>query len=157
VAIVVRNINHALPLELRDVSGRAAGTITAPNIGAAEGAAEYQSQVAQIVFAINDRNSSQMMDFRNAYLAYMADPCGKGDLLERALNKIMDERNRLATLEIRARTLIKLIQQSPDRADQILLHCTSIMTDLDLPTPHAAVKAIEGARREAQEMIGDPE
>src|SRR3954447_7429870 len=101
IAIVYKHLDDALPLELRNANSKFGAKGSATGVGSGNIAGEYQSIVSEIMFAINEKNSSQVLDFRNAYLTFMTNPCHKADVLERAHNRIMDDRNFIAKMELR--------------------------------------------------------
>jgi hypothetical protein len=153
-AIVYKRIDEAIPLEIRNTQTKAGGRGNLSNVGSVELDSTYSSSVEKILVAINDRNGSQVLDFRNAYLAYMSDPCGNRDFLARITARIMEDRAFLDRMQIRADTLVELIKQSPKNGGQILELSRSIMTDLNLPSISGTMQAIRDARDDAQEMLG---
>jgi hypothetical protein len=154
IALVYKDVDDAVPLALRDKRARGDLSTEANGFGAGAAGGEYSSQVSEIMFAINARNQSQVLDYRNAYLAYTADPCGKSDLLERITNKIMDERAVLDRLTIQAHTLLELVRHGSADLPAIVELTSALKGQLGMPTPAAAAAAIEHARDDAKAMLG---
>jgi hypothetical protein len=95
------------------------------------------------------------MDFRAAYLTYMADPCSRADFLQRSIDRIREERNSLTRLRLQARTLVDLLQHHPDRVDEILPLYRGLLGALHVEDTAAdAAAAILEARLEAEDMSG---
>jgi hypothetical protein len=156
-AVVYKHVNDALPLGLKDVTARGGMRGDAAGFGEAEVAGAYEASVSQIMFAINARNSSQVLDYRNAYLAYMSDPCGNREFLSRVTDRIMSDRAFLDRMQIRADTLIQLIRHSPESGAQIVELSRDIMTELSITPASVAAKEIDLARGEAVEMLTGPD
>ncbi len=154
-AIVYKHLNDAIPLELRNNESKsnAQGNV----VGAGDGqiSIENRSTISHILVAIDARNSSQVLDFRNAYLAYMSDPCGSRDLLARTTQRIMDDRAFLHRLQIQADTLIKLMETTPNNSQDIIDLSKIMMSALNLTPPDVAAQAISDARKDAKSMVGE--
>ncbi len=152
---VAKRIADAIPLELKNRESNGNLQMRVPE-ATVSGGVNLKSSIGAIVFAINERNASQVIDFQMAYSVYQNDPCGENDFLKRQVEKIRDERNFLSKLEIRANTLIEMLKNNPDNGDRIIPYCESIMADLDIPSPRSSQNAIDEARANATEMIQGP-
>jgi hypothetical protein len=156
VAIIYRDVNDAFPFALSDVERKMSGSGSVASQADLDVSAEYRSGVSNILFAIDELNSSQIMDFRAAYSAFMSNPCENGPYLERASERIRQERNALIRLRMQAATVLQLIRENPDRSDAIAPLFNELLRTLNVPDAASTVRAIHDARAEAHEMAGAP-
>jgi len=106
---VYRNIDDALPLELKQKKSSVEGAINGLQNVNARLKASLEESIKGLLAGIDDSNRSMQANFRAAYLVYKSAPCKKLDYLQEAFDEIR-------TAEQRLRSVDKIIQQLASKA-----------------------------------------
>jgi hypothetical protein len=123
---VYRNVDDAFPLFIPgwqgDLSVGGSGSAKTAGIDElkAEAKGAYTTKIQGLLFAIDDLTQTVMLNFRTVYLTFATDPCTNGDFLQRQIEKLVAEQQRISRLRIQVRALIELAKNQPNETVQIL-------------------------------------
>lgn len=152
-AIVYRDIDKALPLYIKNNDLSANLKAKAAELGDVELSAASKSIVSDLLYAIDQRNSSQIMDFRNAYLSFLSDPCGKSEFLARIVTRIMEGRENLEQKTIQAQTFLSAIKSAPENASELISAYFPLLKSLGVAGPQIARDEIVKAKSTAKKVL----
>lgn len=159
--ILYKNIDDAFPLYIPGWQGNLDGQIgQLMGTGAVELKAEYSSRIQGLLYSLNDRNQSLMLNFRVVYAYYQSDPCRNGRFLERQVQRAIAEQDRLASLRIQIRGLVELAQLNPADSKSFSSLFKKIVAQLGGPAELEAVadeiaESRSDAQRWADESLED--
>lgn len=154
-AIVFKSIDDAMPLAIKSNQTVAGLKVAAEQLGHGNLDVKHSSVVEGLLFAIDSRNNSQILDFRNAYLAYMSNPCGNGGVLERTTERIMGGRERLEASVLQAQTFVNALKAAPANATDIIAQFGPLLQNFNVASAIPANAAIADAREDAKRMGGE--
>lgn len=123
---VYRNVDDAFPLFIPgwqgDISAGGSGSAKAAGIDELKGEvkAAYATKIQGLLFAIDDLTQTVMINFRTVYVTFATDPCANGGFLQRQVEKLVAEQQRISRLRIQVRALIELAKNQPNETVQIL-------------------------------------
>jgi hypothetical protein len=123
---VYRDVDDAFPLFIPgwqgDLSAGGSGSAQAVGIDELKGEARasYTSKIQGLLFAIDDLTQTVMINFRTVYVTFATDPCSNGGFLQRQVEKLVAEQQRISRLRIQVRALIELAKNQPNETVQIL-------------------------------------
>src|SRR5436189_4690054 len=83
VRIIHKNMDDAFPLSVMDKKESVNADLASKKLGTAKLKTEYESKIKGLLFNINEQNQSLMINFRFAYAAFQADPCGNNAFITR--------------------------------------------------------------------------
>lgn len=154
VRIIYKNVNDAFPLFIEGWEANLAGKVKEESGIEANIVGEYKTKIDGILVALDQFNSSIMMDFRVAYVIFTGDPCRAIDRFERMVQNVMEKRDFIRELKILLDSLITLAREQPDNRDAFIILFGKIADRL---SPQAAVDEtklqIRVAREEAMKMV----
>ena len=152
--IVYRNVDDAFPLYIPGWESKTSATAEAQQLGATKLTGEYASKIHGLLFSLDELNQSLMMNFRGAYVAFSADPCGNADLLRRQIERILHEQHRLQIIRVQIRGLIALAEATPSDRDRIMEVFQTIVTAVGGPViADAASAEISDARTAMKQLM----
>ena len=155
IKTVYKNLDDAFPLFIPGWKSNLAADVKAQELGNAHLTAEHESKIQGLLFSLDELNQSHMMNFRGAYVAYTADPCGNADLFVNHVGTILKEQTRLLTIRTLIRALIDLAESQPHNHDRIMDTFQRIVDRLGGSAVSLAAKAeIASTRDPVQEWIG---
>ena len=155
---IYRDVDDAFPLYIPGWKGgfKAEGGASADALGIeglrgkVEG--EYATRIDGLLFSINELNQSYMMSFRTVYLTFLSDPCGNSGFLQRQVEKIVADQQRITQLGIQVRFLIELVRSQPQDTAQIVKLFKEIAGKVGgPPLAEAAATEISEARQIADQ------
>lgn len=110
-----------------------------------------------MLFALNERNQSLVLQFRALYSVYQADPCSYGRYYAEGVATLVSNQERLNELAIRVRGLIDLLSANPGRPQVIVKEYLAVVGQLGGVPPElqreASNLAISDSRRTANAWI----
>jgi hypothetical protein len=154
---VYRNVDHAFPLFIPgwqgDASASAGGAAKAAGVEELKGEvkATYETKIQGLFFALDELTQTIMINFRGVYLTFVSDPCANGAFLQRQVEKLVTEQQRISRLRIQVRTLIELVKSQPNETIQILTMFKEVAGNLGgNPSLEATTIEIAEARQLAE-------
>ncbi|MFM7755095.1 MAG: hypothetical protein ACKO58_11995 [Cyanobium sp.] len=151
--IVYRNVDDAFPLYIQGWDSKASATAEAQQLGTAKLSGEYATKIHGLLFGLDELNQSLMMNFRGAYVAFSADPCGNADLLKRQVEQILREQHRFQIIRMQIRGLVALAEATPSNHDKIMEVFQSIVTAVGGPVIADAASAEISEARTAMKQL----
>lgn len=149
---VIKNVDDAFPLDVRTKQAVANVKANAETIGEVDISGGVRSVIEGLLFEIDDRNSSHMIEFRAAYVAYQAEPCQNLHILTSVLDRVMSGRERLVELVHQTNRFIAALESSPDQANQILEQFAPNFRRLGFDSPPLAAIEIAENQKAARSM-----
>ncbi|WP_294324706.1 hypothetical protein [uncultured Chryseobacterium sp.] len=154
VRIIHKNIDHAFPLSLKENNKSFSGDLDVENIGNGKLKAEYQNKIKGLLFSINEQNQSLMINFRFAYAAFQADPCGNNSFITRQSELFSLGQQRLMELKTQITGLITLAESYPNNPEKVLPMYRNIIDKMSNSSSNTAtVQAIVENREAANKWI----
>jgi hypothetical protein len=152
---VYRNVDEAFPLYVRDHEKSVSASIRDATGFGAETDIAFKNQIGTVLFSLDELNSSTMMDFRAAYIAYSNDPCNNGEFFNREIVRIREGRNYLQELKMKIAGVITSLSAGGEASGAgRILH--EVLTSLKLePLADVAAQEIEDARDAAELLAGN--
>jgi hypothetical protein len=151
---VYRDVNDAFPLFISgwqgDLSAGVTGSAKAAGIEELKGEMKgtYATKIQGLLFAIDDLTQTIMINFRSIYVTFASDPCSNGAFLQRQVEKLVAEQQRISRLRIQVRTLVELAKNQPKETVQILTMFKEVAGNIGgSVTAEAAVIEIVEARQ----------
>ncbi len=120
IRIIYKNIDHAFPLSIKDQKGTIDGELSLEQVKTGKLKAEYESKITGLLFNINEQNQSLMINFRFAYAAFQADPCGNNGFITRQSEHFSFGQQRLMELKTQISGLITLAESYPNNPEKVL-------------------------------------
>lgn len=156
IRIIHKNFDHAFPLSVKDKKGSFDSGLTSKNLGNAKLKADYENKIKGLLFSINEQNQSLMINFRFAYAAFQADPCGNNTFITRQSELFSLGQQRLMELKAQITGLITLAESFPNNPEKVLPMYHDIIGKIGNHSGlEATVKAIEDNRELANKWIKD--
>jgi len=159
---VYRNIDDAFPLFIpglqRDLSASFGGSAKVAGVDKlkAEIKNEYVTKVQGLLFAIDELTQSLIVNFRSVYLTYASDPCNMAGFLQRQVEKVIAEQQRLTKHRLNVRVFIELAKNQPEKTLHILTMYKEIAGELgSAPALEATKMEIMEARQLADKWVSD--
>jgi hypothetical protein len=153
---VHRNVDDAFPLYIKGYQGDVNAELTGLSEVSASAGATYATKIQGLLFGLDELNQGLMIHFRGVYLVYMSDPCGNAPFLQREVQKLLGEQQRLVRLRIQIRALIELARNHPEDTNSIVDHFQKIAGSMGGPALAEASRAeITEARKIAGEWAGE--
>jgi hypothetical protein len=128
--IIYKNIDQAFPLYIPGWKGDLKADIKALEQASANVGAAYESKIQGLLFSLDERNQSLMINFRTVYITFVSDPCNRSAFLERQIEKIIDEQNHLSRLKMQIYSLIELAKNHPKKSNEIFALFQQIVSQL---------------------------
>ena len=119
VKSVYRNVDHAFPLYIPGWQGDLKGEASGLQEIKGTLAAGYATKIQGLLFGLDDLNQGLMIHFRSVYLVYASDPCGNAAFLQREVEKLLGEQQRLIRLRMQIRALVELAKGLPQPTESI--------------------------------------
>lgn len=151
--VVYRNVDDAFPLYIPGWESKTSATADAQQLGTAKLSGEYASKINGLLFGLDELNQSLMMNFRGAYVAFSADPCGNADLLKRQVEQILREQHRFQMIRVQIRGLVALAEARPSEHDKIMEVFQTIVTAVGGPVIADAASAEISEARTAMKKL----
>lgn len=156
IRIIHKNFDHAFPLSIKDQKGSIDLGIKSKQVGSGKLKADYDNKIKGLLFNINEQNQSLMINFRFAYAAFQADPCGNNAFLTRQSEHFSLGQQRLMELKAQITGLITLAESYPSNPEKVLPMYHEIVGKIgDYSGREATVKAIEENREQATKWINN--
>jgi hypothetical protein len=153
--LVHRNVDHAFPLYIKGYQADARAELDGLNQVKASAGGKYATKIEGLLFGLDELNQGLMIHFRSVYVVYMSDPCGNASYLQRAVEKLLGEQQRLILLRIQIRALVELARNHPEDTNAIIGLFQSIAGNMGGPALIEASRlAIADARTVAIEWAG---
>jgi hypothetical protein len=153
--IVYKHVDQAFPLCIPGWQGKMAASIEAVKGAPATLSAEYQSKIQGLLYSLDELNQSLMMAFRAVYVSYQSNPCQNSSSLDRQVERMIQEHNRLTSLRVKIRGLITLAEMNPNHPEQVIPIFQNIVHEIGGPSvPVAASIEIAEARAEMKRLAG---
>jgi hypothetical protein len=154
--IVHRDVDDAFPLAIKDTKGRMSALLKDLNGDSLGIDGELSRGVSGLLFELNERNDTAMMNFRATYVAFQANPCSHADRLARRVDEMTAEQQQLARTRQELTALIDLAVATPADADRIWQTFGNIVARTGgLPgVPQATAARMRAARKAALGWIG---
>ena len=147
IKTVYRKVDDAFPLFIPGWKGDVSAELKAFEQLPANIKANYETKIQGLLYTLDDRNQSLMMEFRGIYIAYHSDPCGLGDFFRRELEKLIQEQRHVSLLRLQIQGLIEVIRAKPNIDDQVLSMFGDIVQGLGGKSiPQAAALEVENSR-----------
>ena len=153
--IVHRNVDDAFPLAIKEGSGRLSAMVKdlAGNSVGIDG--EFRRGVSNLLYQLNERNASAMINFRATYVAFQANPCKQADRLARRIEQMTTEQQELAKTRQELSGVIDLAASAPGDPERIWEIFADIVTNSGLPgVPQASSARMREAHDAAKDWIG---
>jgi len=114
IKTVYRKVDSAFPLFIPGWKGDVSAELKAFEQLPAQAKATYESKVQGLLYTLDERNQSLMIEFRSIYVAFHSDPCGMADFFRRELEKLLDEQRHMSLLRAKIQGLIEVLKARPD-------------------------------------------
>jgi hypothetical protein len=148
-------VDDAFPLYIPGWQSNVGAEVRAAEVGSTQLKAEHVSKIEGLLFSLDELNQSLMMNFRGAYIAFSADPCGNADLLTKQVDTILREQTRFQMIRVQIRGLVALAASHPNNHDRILDAFQHIVQQLGgTVVVQAAAEEIESTRNIAKKWAG---
>lgn len=107
--LVFKDVSHALPLHIKEF--RVAAKATADSAASISGdvALQYEDKVAELLYKIDEFNTSTQSQLRAAYAVYQASPCTHLQFLEIAVERIQNQENALRKADAAVKMVIAAV------------------------------------------------
>jgi hypothetical protein len=154
VRFVFKNVDHAFPYYFRTAKASVAAAVSGLKRVKGKIAADYESQIEQTLFSIDNKNATLQSHLRAAYILYAAAPCEKIDSLERAVEALRQDENELRTAELLIQQLVQVLDNpnGADVGDAIKISLDRIVMLLTARTPaQAMIGKMKNVRADAEE------
>jgi hypothetical protein len=154
--IVYKDIDKAFPLCIPGWQGKIGATLDAVKGAPVQLTADYQTKIQGLLYSLDELNQSLMMTFRAVYIAYQSNPCKNSDFLNRQIEKMIQEHNRLTSLRVQIRGLITLAEINSNHPELVVPVFQSIVNQLGGQSVSvAASMEIQEARKEMKLFEGE--
>lgn len=151
--IIYRKVNDAFPFEVFDTKASAKTDSKLPDITDLAVSGEYERTLNALLMKIDETNSSLMMLFRAAYVAFEANPCQNDKDFKKDVRDIRLANERNTLLKLKYAALLKILSQTPHnkvKIDSLLLEIAE--EDPTIPIPQLTGEKMQQAAIEANEM-----
>ena len=152
---VYRNVDDAFPLYIKGWQGDLSAT--ASGLAAADGEIKgaYSSKIQGLLFGLDELTQTVMINFRSVYMVFISDPCSNSFFLQREVEKLVAEQQRLSRLRIQVRALLELARNQPSDTVSILSLFKELAGSIGGPVLAEAVQLeITEARRLVDDWSG---
>lgn len=133
----VHRIDDILPLYLENVKTRVDATVDVLKQVNAHVGAQHETTIKDLLFKIDDKNTSAQQQLRAAYVVYMAAPCDKLGFLERAVDQISTREHEFRRVELFIRQIMLMVgvgkgaggnKPSKEAVEQLLIRAAGILS-----------------------------
>jgi hypothetical protein len=151
---VYHRVDDAFPLFIPGWSGNLDAQLKVLADMPAQAKAAYETKIQGVLFGLDARNQSLMMQFRGAYIAYSNDPCPGSAFFLRQVEKLLDEQRELAMLLMKTQALLELAKEGPANHDQVMVVFRDLVGRIGGPAvAEAAENEVADARSDAKKWI----
>src|SRR5688572_8995044 len=109
---VFRNIDRAFPFYCRQIKASTSAALEGIKDIKGNLGAQYEGEIKDILFSIDEKNGTTQAHFRAAYMRYHAEPCSGLVFLEKAIDAIRQDERDLRAAELAIRQLVVLLSTS---------------------------------------------
>jgi hypothetical protein len=137
-----------------DLSAGAGGSAKGAGIEEIKGEIKgsYATKIQGLLIVLDDLTQTIMLNFRSVYVVFASDPCGNGIYLQRQVERLVVEQQRLSMHRSHVRVFIELAKNQPDRTVEILMLYKEIAGDIGgSPALEATKIEIAEARQLAEQ------